>query len=225
MGRPNDYSDIRLTSSCLYCGGKITSREHVPSRVFLDDPLPADLPVVGACQQCNESYSKDEEYVACLLECVLAESTEPEACKRPNIAKKLAKQPALRARIEASKRELEGRVEFVPEYSRVLNVATKLAQGHILYELSEVFRDEPSSAIAYPIRLFSREQRQKFEAIDLPPIWPEIGCRMMTRLVAGNPHWQVVQPGRYRYATIFGGPTTARMVFSEYLACEITWDD
>ena len=225
MSWPNDYSDVRLTSSCLYCGGEITSREHVPSRVLLDDPLPPDLPVVGACQPCNESYSKDEEYVACLLECILSGSTEPTTCSRPNIAKKLANQPALRARLEKSKREVNGQVEFVPEHSRIVNVIKKLAQGHVLYELSEVFRGEPTSVFIHPIDSLSPEQRSKFETIELPTIWPEIGCRMMFRLVEGNPLWQVIQPQRYRYATIFGGPTIARMVLSEYLACEVVWED
>ncbi len=119
----------------------------------------------------------------------------------------------------------QGGTTFEPEMDRVRNVAIKLAQSHVLYELSEVMRDEPVKVSAQPLATMTEKERAAFERIDLPPIWPEIGSRMMTRLVSGNPGWQLLQSGRYRYATIFGGPTTARMVLSEYLAMEVVWAD
>jgi hypothetical protein len=225
LGSVPDYSDYRLTLGCLYCGGEKTTRDHAPSKVLLDTPLPADLPVVGACQPCNEGFSQDEEYLACLLDCAISGTTEPDKLRRSNVARKLREQPALRARIEKSRLEADGYITFSVETGRIENVVKKLAQGHILYELSEVFRDEPSSIWFKPLHTLHLSEREAFETISLPPIWPEMGCRMMTRLATGNPGWQVIQPHRYRYATIFGGPTVARIVLSEYLACEVAWDD
>ena len=103
MEQLNDYADRRLLLGCIYCGEEDSTREHVPSRVLLDKPYPENLPVVGACRPCNNGFSQDEEYFACLIESVIAGSTEPTRIRRPTIAALLKKSPALQARIEASK--------------------------------------------------------------------------------------------------------------------------
>lgn len=66
----------RLTRSCVYCGGIADTQDHVSSRVLLDDPKPVNIPVVEACKECNQGFSMDEEYLACLLDCVLCDTTE-----------------------------------------------------------------------------------------------------------------------------------------------------
>ena len=48
---------------CIYCGAESGTREHVPSKVFLDEPYPEDLPVLPACFNCNNGFSDDEAYV------------------------------------------------------------------------------------------------------------------------------------------------------------------
>jgi len=80
------FSDQRLDGHCIYCGNKPDSRDHVPSKVFLDRPFPENLPVVAACTECNQNFSLDEEYVACLLECTLCGTTEPKLLKRGKIS-------------------------------------------------------------------------------------------------------------------------------------------
>lgn len=180
---------------------------------------------MGACRACNEHYSKDEEYLACLIECVIQGSTDPDHLQRENIAEKLRNQPGLRSKLEQARTCTAGVTIIQPEMDRVSNVVRKLAQCHVLYELSEVMRQEPDQLWAVPIEALDDAKRRAFENIEQPPIWPEVGCRMSSRLVSGDPGWQFVQPGRYRYATIFGGPTVARMVLSEYLACEVVWHD
>lgn len=32
--------DSRLVGGCVFCGGEPGTRDHVPSKVLLDDPLP-----------------------------------------------------------------------------------------------------------------------------------------------------------------------------------------
>lgn len=82
--------DKRLLKSCIYCGGSPDTRDHVPSKVFLDKPYPDNLPVVACCLDCNRSFSLDEEYVACFIECVIAGSTSPDAIQRERISRKLS---------------------------------------------------------------------------------------------------------------------------------------
>ena len=95
-----DYSDSRLRMACVYCGGPPESRDHVPSRVLLDDPFPDNLPVVPACLTCNDRFSKDEEYLACLLEVVRVGSTSITPSMRPKIQRIFVERPSLAARVE-----------------------------------------------------------------------------------------------------------------------------
>jgi hypothetical protein len=73
------FADERFNGVCVHCGSEPSSRDHVPSKVFLDQPFSDDLPVVPACEACNNRMSIDEVYVACLVECVIsAEISEPQ---------------------------------------------------------------------------------------------------------------------------------------------------
>lgn len=58
---PN-YGDIRQIQTCVYSGGGTETRDHVPSKVLLEKPYPENLPIVPACDTCNQSFSSDEEY-------------------------------------------------------------------------------------------------------------------------------------------------------------------
>jgi hypothetical protein len=64
MDQLRDHADNRLINGCIYCGGPEETRDHVPSRVFLDSPPPENLPVVWACASCNQGFSLDEAYLA-----------------------------------------------------------------------------------------------------------------------------------------------------------------
>jgi hypothetical protein len=50
---------------CVYCGRVTETRDHVPSRVLLDEPYPDNLPVVPSREACNtnrkSSTKLDEE--------------------------------------------------------------------------------------------------------------------------------------------------------------------
>ena len=96
------FYDDRLKGHCVYCGGSEETRDHVPSKVLLDEPYPEDLPVVPACLECNNGFSLDEEYLACFLECVLCGTVDPRALKRDRIRRKLQDNPNLLALIAAA---------------------------------------------------------------------------------------------------------------------------
>ncbi|WP_349921866.1 hypothetical protein [Aeromonas veronii] len=241
MEQLQNLADTRLLLGCIYCGGDKGTREHVPSKVFLDTPYPENLSIIGACRECNNGFSKDEEYVACLIEAVVAGSAEPSAIRRSNIANILERSPALRNRIEASKTISSG-VSFHPEVERIERVLVKLALGHAAYELAQECRDHSASIWWYPLDQLNQEQREEFDAPEVVTLLGEIGSCGMQRLqvveiklasLSGEDiskkiilnDWVEVQPQRYRYlASDQGKVISIRIVIGEYLAAEITWD-
>jgi hypothetical protein len=129
-GTARDYGDARLTAGCTCCGRETDTRDHVPARVFLDKRYPDNLPVVAACNDCNQAASKDEEYVACLIECARIGSVDPNNLERDGVRPTLEEKPALAARLTSAQRRVDGGVAFDAEVERVNSVLLKLARGH-----------------------------------------------------------------------------------------------
>ena len=223
------FFDQRFSNVCVYCGDKPDTRDHVPSKVLLDEPFPGNLPVVSACEKCNNSFSLDEPYLACLIECAIHGSTNPESVKREKVRRILREKPKLAATIEASRHEdLFGNISWDADIDRVRTIILKLARGHVAYECSEPQFDEPEPLVFLLICNIPSEELQRFENPPEEMIWPEIGSRAFVRAVVGQDvfldnGWQVIQPGRYRYLVSYGGPMSVRMVLSEYLVCEVIW--
>lgn len=224
------FVDERLIGSCVYCGGKPTTRDHCPSKVLLDEPFPANLPVVPACAKCNQSFSLDEQYLACFVECVICGTNDPSKVSRSNVSRILRAVPPLADRIlDSLSVSEEGQKTWRPDMDRVLNVVIKLARGHLDYELSIQEYDDPVEVDVIPLRLMSHEQREFFECPELGAmtIWPELGSRAFMRtLQAREPvadGWVEVQEGRYRYLVGQSGGGFAHIVLSEYLACRVVW--
>jgi hypothetical protein len=228
MDQLKSYADERLIAGCIYCGGDTESRDHVPSRVLLDEPYPDNLPVVPACEDCNRGYSLDEQYFACVAECARTGSIE--AVQRPKIARLLRDNPALAERISRARTKTgEKEISFSVELARARNVVLKLARGHAAYEASEIVRRDPSHVLIMPLATLEPTSRKHFETVPPSAIWPEVGSRAMQRLVVfgkdvTNDGWIEVQAERYRYFVVAEGPVMVRFVVSEYLACEVIWD-
>ena len=138
------FGDERVLSFCAFCGGETSTQDHCPSRVLLDEPYPNHLPRVPACRSCNQGFSLDEEYFACLLGCVLAGSTEPKSIQREKVRRILERKPSLDARLEATCIRKNNSVAFSIENARIQNVVIKLAQSHSLYELHEHCLGDPN---------------------------------------------------------------------------------
>jgi hypothetical protein len=222
------YGDERQLAFCAFCGGETGTRDHCPSRVLLDEPYPENLPVVPACAKCNSRFSADEEYLACLIACVVAGSTEPSKIVRLKIRRILTDSPALRARLERARVESPNGVVFTPEHERVSTVVTKLAQGHALFELHEPCPEPPDGIHITPLGLMSEHERETFESPAPPGGWPEVGSRALQRLVVAESQpeapWLVVQSGLYRFHASADCRVSIRIVINEYLACLVHWD-
>jgi len=227
------FLDPRLVGGCAYCGRKPNTRDHVPSKALLDDPMPDNLPVVPACKRCNQKFSLDEEYVACLLECVLCGSVNTEELQREKVKKTLSKKPGLASMLYDSRRTTaDGPTVWVPDEDRVRNVVLKLGRGHAAYELSSPQLDEPIEARWKPLVCMSLAELHEFERAGAgePRGWPEIGNRAFLRACGAEPHtdpsspWVQVQESRYRYSIDQFRGVVVRMVLAEYLACEVEWE-
>ena len=241
MEQLRNCADDRLLNGCIYCGGVAETRDHVPSRFFLEEPYPENLPVIGCCVFCNRGFSADEQYLTCLLEAALVGTADPDKIRRPSVARTLQRSPSLQARIEAAKRQVSNRTEFVPETERVRNVMLKLARGHAAFELSQPCRETPYHFWCGPLVAMSLEMREAFDAPHVQTMLGEVGSRGLQRMLVTQTvlrtsdgektgaqlllnDWVNVQEGYYRYLAIDDiGGLVIRIVIAEYLACEVAW--
>jgi len=236
MDQIEEFVDERQKAWCIHCGGWIadleSSRDHVPSKSLLLRPYPPNLPLVQICKSCNAGFSLDEEYLIAFLGSVLVGSTEPDRQKHPEAARILQRNARLRARIESSKSDFrthssESRIAWKPEVARIDRVIIKNARGHVCYEIGEPMLDEPKWVHFAPLETMTLKQRTDFETLHIGSGWPEVGSRMMTRVLTGQDMadgWIIVQDGVYRYVVVQTGGLLARSVLFEYLATEVYWD-
>jgi len=227
MRQIQNFGDERQTTACAYCYNSTETRDHIPPRVLLDEPFPENLSVVPACLECNNAASADEEYLACLVECVIFGTTEPANLDREKVRRLLRERPALQARLAESHQQEEKQSIFSIEMKRVERIVIKLARGHSLYELNEPQLVEPSSVKIDPLHLLSIAEREAFERTieNGFSVWPEVGSRAMQRLIENGSEWIEIQPSRYRYIVTTDVTVRVRVVLSEYLACEVIWSN
>lgn len=214
---------------CVYCGGRDATRDHVPSKVLLDEPYPDNLPVVGACQRCNSGFSDDERYVACLIECARTGFTDGESVTRPKIRRILNESPSLALEMRAARRQDASGISWEFDPHRVNKVVMKLARGHYAYECGETMLQQPQRVVVTPLHVLSSGALSWFETPPPESVFPEIGSRAFFRVLVDEQEvhvensWHVVQPDRYRYLVSYSGQPTVRFILSEYLACEVVW--
>ncbi len=158
-----DFGDDRNKGWCVYCGGPGETRDHVPSRVLLDEPYPAELPVLPACAACNGSFSADEAYLACLIECTLTGSVDSATARR-KVGRILDTSPVLAARLDTARYERNGETGFNPELERIRPIILKLARGHAAFENNEPRIGSPESMRFIPFTAMNEEERERFEA-------------------------------------------------------------
>lgn len=223
------FFDERLGGICGYCGTTPNTRDHVPSRVLLDEPYPANLPVIEACKACNEKFSQDEEYVACFIECAICGSAEPNYVKREKVRRILLERPLLAARIRESRtKDNNGNLIWAVDINRIENVVLKLARGHLAFELNIHHFEEPDILEIRPIVTMSDEELASFESVPENVFFPEIGSRAFVTMFKSPEidwrNWHEVQTQRYRYRVDQGlDGDKVQFVLSEYLACKVIW--
>lgn len=235
MKNIDGFSDKRHKSSCIHCGAGIANvpanRDHVPTKSILLRPLPQNLPFVTICKKCNSSFSIDEEYFVLFISSILSGSTTPDKQVLENVGRAFTRNPSLRTRLESSKiltPDEDGIVipHWLPEIERLERIVLKNARGHVFYELGEPMMDEPTHISITPVSFLSEEQILNFETVNLGHTYPEVGSRMMTRLMTGadmENGWIVVQDGVYRYSINWSSEIIIRTFIYEFLLTEVIW--
>lgn len=224
-----NYADERQLENCLFCYGEPETKEHVPSKVFLDKPYPDRLYTINICSKCNNGFSIDEEYLACLIECAKCNSLKIENLERKSIKKTLKHTPALLNTITNSLYK-EGN-KFIIDLTdeRLQKICLKLAKCHIFYDFSVPLHDEKYSARFYILPMLSKVQRDDFEAVYELTKYPEVGSRAANRIcICGNflfLKWNIIQEERYRYYVNCNNGYQVKIVIREFLACEFNFYD
>lgn len=214
---------------CCYCGEKSETRDHVPSKVLLDDPFPENLPVVPCCLECNQNFSLDEEYFACIIECAFHGTTQIDKLGRDKIKRILSQKISLHKMLTESMTEVEGQIYFKTDEARISNVVLKLARGHAKFENSEMQWGKPVRVWIKPIEVMSQLEIDTFFSIPEQTSLPEVGSRALQRVMinsAGNiqQYWIPVQQDNYRYCISHDSDgLRVKIIIWEYLACEIIW--
>lgn len=246
-----DYSDERHKAWCIHCGKTLAdvarNRDHVPSKSLLSKRLRrrgADydrgtggdndyLPQVLVCRRCNGGFSPDENYLLCVLHAVAAGSLYPDPGACPEAAAILRSN---RHVVRALKATPDGQLflfddlkpfTVYPDMRRIERVVEKNARGHAYHELGEPLLEPVDELIVRPIQTLDRATRARFEqGCTGLSLWPEVGSRMMLRLVEGGVSaggWIDVEVGRYRYAIDWANGITVRSVIWDYLVTEARW--
>ncbi len=208
------------------------SRDHIPTKALLNPPYPENLMDVGMCKECNSGFAKDEEYFSAFLASVISGSIDPDPLQFPTASRILAYNRGLRSRIDAARRieATPGKdpvVIWTPELERIEQVIVKNARGHVLFELGQAIELPPTHVKIAPIEQLTPPQLSQFEHPQGPSGWPDVGSRLMLRLLetgeCGGGGWIEVQNGVYRYAV--DELPRVRVVLREYLAAEVAWDE
>lgn len=226
MEQIQPFSDERFAAFCAYCGGPPTTRDHVPPRIFLDQPYPRNPPVIGACIDCNRGASLDEEYVACLLEVAACGSVDAAKLRRLSIARTLEKRPALAARLALSLRPGGEFLVSQEDGVRLSAVFEKIARGLWAFEVGETAGSSTAVVRCAPIAGLGADQLDAFRTIEEPDLLPEVGSRMMIRALLGEDGpapvtWIELQAGRFCYAIEVCQTGRVKMILGNYIAAEV----
>lgn len=229
MKQFDDFSDERHKAFCPYCGRttELRDREHVPSKVLLDEPYPENLPIIHPCMKCNSGFAKDEEYVACLIECAKVGSCDIRFIEREKIKDAMKHSPKMAAQLDVTLSRTGLWSTPGEEISRVAAIVRKLAMSHVASELGEPILAEPDRLSFLPIASLIGEQLALFEKPPAFSLLAEVGSQVLQRQIESateTAEWITVQPGRYRYLSHFSDIVTVRSVISEFLACEVSWN-
>ena len=228
---------------CIYCGDYADTREHCPSRTFLQEPRPCDLPVLPACKKCNNSFSADELYVKTYIEHMKAAWLG----NKVEVKSKLKTNPEV---IEAQEKVNEilrtGKIVFDNKIGRILE---KLAKCHCAYELTENYYsyEWELKDISYTFRSCIEENVwDSIECVEYITdcLLPEIGSRFFRNVYVLEAAvqnlenekqetkqqlfliWNVVQEGNYEYVAYLNRykEMIVKIIIMDFLYAEIIFE-
>lgn len=234
---------------CVYCGKQSNTREHAPSRVFLRKPYPdEDLPVLPACQTCNNGFSDDELYTEVYIDSIRYLSGYADLLSEENHERMKLNTAFLDAQNDLSK-YYSG--EKLPANERIIRILTKLSVCHMVYELSEGYcvNDgciQPTSVVYSFAFDMTTEEKNKYDGFIFmsDKQVPEIGSRVFDKIRVLEPVlqainneeqlkvpmvimlWNDIQEHNYRYVAWLENDDTfhVKIVIHDFLYAEIIFD-
>lgn len=223
-------------NGCIYCGNPATTREHVPSKAFLQEPYPDNLPTIPACFACNNGYSEDENYVACFLD-ILKSQVYYDYLVPEQTNFRMAKDKKLQNILQEQIKTQDDKVSYQLDKQRFDRILLKLARGHAGFESDYVDFDNTNVKIWYDFLFHLPDEiLQNFESVPEADIAPEVGSRgiitpfiiqnIETGEAIGFSAWNEVQKNRYCYQVSHNknGDITVKIVILEFLYCVVEFD-
>lgn len=237
--RPFTEKNKRHSSFCIYCGKNADTREHVPSKVFIDEPYEEDdFSIVPACFDCNNNYSHDEIYVASLVNkayCAVSGNNS----LRKKIILALEHDKKLNEKLCEQVQVVNNSVNISLDAERVRRILLKLALGHIASKLDVIF-DADSHTLSCEFCFKPQLSQCEYIAFEQPPIVnkvSEAGADYVQDILVfinnstGEQFpispWQVVQENNYRFLVHVGDDCSylVRIVIMETLYAEVIISD
>lgn len=115
---------------CIYCQSEEgPTRDHVPPRQLLRKPYPTNLLTVPSCDECNRSYSRDEEYFRLVIVGLVCHTPEAEQLFDGPMSRSMDRIPGLEDLMFGSLAVNDEGVALDVDYSRIHRVADKIARG------------------------------------------------------------------------------------------------
>lgn len=230
--RLRNIGDNRKIDRCLFCNryNVELTREHTPSKILLDEPLPENLPITYTCKDCNSSFSIDEEYFACILEASKCHSIWLDDLVRFKVRRTLQKNKELYKTIANSFDQETKRFSF--DLKRLKHIAIKLAICHLAFEMNEIVNDNPNYFDFFLRDEVNDRKIEDFDTLIEISVICEISKCYENMIILESSQdtrlfyaWQIVQEGQYRYMCAFSDDKyIVRIVIGEYTFFEMHWD-
>lgn len=228
MHQIKPQNDTRYDNICCYCQNQIIdnkTRDHVPSKILLEEPFPENLPIIYCCYDCNQSFSTDEEYFACMIEYICSETKDINLFERQKITEILNKKTHLRKRIE-NNIEIENEIIKIKlEEKPINNVLKKLLYGHLSFELSNPYIENWNYIRMDTLDNLTQTEIDLFfenKSIDKSP---EIGSRLSLVITLNNnipiSNWKIVQNDFYQYKIDINAESTCLKILIRNKICII----
>jgi len=147
---------------CYLCGKKnATTRDHIPPSCLFIKPKPSDLITVPSCKDCNQYFSKDDEYFRALLVSLeINKSSAAEKIFEEKVIPAFDKSSRFLDRFLSQTKEaeiyseggiyLKDGVVIGYEVPRIENVLNKITKGIYYKEKGEILSSE-YTVMSFPI--------------------------------------------------------------------------
>jgi len=222
------------------------TREHVPSKVFLQTPYPNDLPTVPSCEECNNGFSSDELYTAVLLE-LLKNYRQNYYILNKKTHKRLERKEGKQAQNAFESYLLHPSSLF--DDFKIKRVLQKLAICHAVYEVSEGYHGDAWESNVQGIEFkllpyMTQDEYEDMDSFEVMTLLPEVGSLGHERIAVFEitsltqesdlpqktilpfATWYEVQDGYYRYLTVVDNTSIlVKIIIGEFLFTEVWFKD